>query len=122
VQTYNAAGYGPWSTGLSFTVNTPGAASLVSPSSSTNDITPTYTWNAVAGATYYYLWVNAPSDTGFVKQWYTAAQAGCPSGTGICSATPAQNHASGAHTWWIRTWSSAGYGPWSSSLTFTVIP
>jgi CSLREA domain-containing protein len=122
VQTWNAGGFGPWSAGLTFTVNAPGVATLVSPNGNTNDITPTYTWNAVPGATWYYLWVNAPSGNGFIQLWYTAAQAGCPNGTGSCSVTPAQNHALGAHTWWIRTWSSAGYGPWSNAMNFSVIP
>jgi hypothetical protein len=26
----------------------------------------------------------------------------------------------GTNTWWVQTWNSAGYGPWSSGLTFTI--
>jgi hypothetical protein len=107
---------------MNFTVNPPGGATPGSPNSNTNDNTPTYTWNAVPGATWYHLWVNAPSGNGFIQLWYTAAQAGCPNGTGSCSVTPAQNHALGAHTWFLRTWSSAGYGPWSGGQAFNITP
>ncbi|MBW1973935.1 MAG: C10 family peptidase, partial [Deltaproteobacteria bacterium] len=37
---------------------TPGKATLVSPSGTIDDNTPTYTWNEVDCATEYYLWVN----------------------------------------------------------------
>jgi hypothetical protein len=122
VQTWNSAGYGPWSSGLSFNVtppSLPGAATLVSPNTNTNDSTPTYTWNAVSGATWYFLWVNGPSGTPLLKQWFQASTA-CTVGT--CSATPATSHSSGTHRWWVQTWNSAGYGPWSSGLTFQVTP
>ncbi|HJR80936.1 MAG TPA: choice-of-anchor Q domain-containing protein [Anaerolineales bacterium] len=122
VQTWNAGGYGLWSAGMNFNVNPPGAATLVSPNSSTNDANPTYTWNAVSGAEWYYLWVNAPSGAGFVKQWFTAAAAGCPSGTDTCSVIPTTALALGAHTFWVQTWSSAGYGPWSTGQAFNVTP
>jgi hypothetical protein len=120
IRTWNAGGYGPWSAAMSFTVNTPGAATLVSPNSNTNDNMPTYTWNEVPGATHYYLWVNAPSGNGFIKQWFKVSDGICTGGT--CTATPAQALSLGAHTWYIRTWSSAGYGLWSSGQNFTVTP
>jgi hypothetical protein len=52
VQTYNINGLGPWSTGLSCTVEgaQPGAATLVSPRGSNNDNTPIYTWEEVPNA------------------------------------------------------------------------
>lgn len=122
VQTWNALGYGPWSTGMNFTlpvIPPPGQATLVSPSGSITDTTPTYVWNAVSGAEWYYLWVNAPSGNGYIKQWYDAS-AVCSGGT--CSVTPPTALASGAHTWWIRTWrAGGGYGPWSK-MDFSVGP
>jgi hypothetical protein len=123
IQTYASAGYGPWSSGLSFTVSggVPPAATLVAPSGTSCDTTPTYIWNAVSSATWYYLWVNGPSGS-VVKQWYTAAQAHCASGTGTCAVAPATTLASGTHTWWVQTWNSAGYGPWSAGKSFTVTP
>jgi hypothetical protein len=120
IQTYNSAGYGPWSSGLSFTVtSTPPAATLIAPSGTSCDPTPTYIWNAVSNATWYYLWVNGPSGN-VVKQWYTAAQAGCASGTGTCAVAPAMTLAAGNHTWWMQTYNSVGYGPWSTGKSFTV--
>ncbi len=123
IQTWNTYGYGPWSNSLSFNVQvsggTPPAATLVSPTGTITTTTPTYTWNAVSTSTWYYLWVN-DSTGNKIQTWYTAAQAGCSSGTGTCSVTPSTILASGAGQWWVRTWNSYGYGPWSNPLTFTV--
>jgi hypothetical protein len=105
---------------MSFDVVKPAATVLVSPINGVNvsTYTPTYTWNEVAGATYYYLWVNAPGGKNVIKQWYTSAQANC-NGT-ICSITPSTVLAVDTHTWEVQTWNPAGYGPWSSIATFDV--
>jgi hypothetical protein len=100
-------------------VGVPGTATLTAPSGTSCDPTPTYIWNAVSNATWYYLWVNGPSGN-VLKQWYTAAQAHCASGTGTCAIAPATTLASGNHIWWIQTWNSVGYGPWSAGQSFTV--
>jgi bacillopeptidase F len=124
VQTYGNAGFGPWSTPLSFTTPIPTiplTTTLVSPTGTIGDTTPTYTWNAVPNATWYHLWVNDATGNK-INQWYPAADAGCPDGTGTCSVTPAKVLATGAASWWIRTYNAAGYGPWSSALPFTVGP
>ncbi len=108
--------YGSWVNGVI------GPTTLVSPSGSIGTNTPTYIWNAVNTMTYYYLWVNGPSGN-VIKQWYTAAEAGCSSGTGTCSVTPATVLGSGTHTWWVQTWNPAGLGPWSAAMTFnTPVP
>ena len=122
IQTWNNAGYGPWSNGLGFNVTSSvlGKATLVSPSGTTSDSTPTYTWNAVSGSTWYYLWVN-DSTGNKIQTWYTAAQVGCAGGTGTCSITPSTSLASGSATWWIQTWNSAGTGPWSDAKNFQVL-
>jgi len=118
VQTYNPAGLGPWSLpGMSFTTSPPVAATLVSPSGTITDTTPTYIWNAVAGATWYQLVVNDSTGTK-IQQWYSASACGCASGTGTCSVTPAP-FLIGGGTWKIQTYNSAGFGPWSSSLSFS---
>lgn len=123
IQTWNPAGYGPWTGPLAFRAPPPvGPATLVSPSGDVNTVTPTYTWNAIAGATWYYLWVDDSSVPAKITQWYRAADAGCGSGTGTCSVTPTTTLAPGAARWWIQTWNAAGYGPWSSPLAFTVVP
>jgi hypothetical protein len=122
IQTWNDSGYGPWSDAMSFTVSggAPGAATLISPSGAISTKSPTYTWNAVSSSTWYLLWVNDAASNAKIQQWYTAAQAGCGSGGGTCSVTPSVTLASGATQWWIQTWNSAGYGPWSTAMSFTV--
>jgi hypothetical protein len=124
VRSWNAAGYGPWSARADFSLATapPAAATLVSPigGASTTDTTPAYTWNAVAGSSWYYLWVDGP-DSNVILQWFTAAGAGCAAGTGTCSVTPSTVLALGDHNWWIRTWNAAGAGPWSARGELTVI-
>jgi hypothetical protein len=120
VQTYSSVGLGPWSAGLSFTAPTPlapSAAIQISPTGVISDATPTYTWNAVSNATWYCLYVN-DSTGNKINQWYTSAQANCPLGTGNCTATPT-TEVRGAGQWWVRTYNSAGLGPWSSGMSFT---
>ena len=97
----------------------PGAATLVAPVGSLATATPAFTWNAVTAATQYLLWLD-DSSGGRVRQWYTAAQAGCASGTGTCTIAPGIVLTSGAGQWWIVTANSSGNGPWSSATAFTV--
>ena len=57
---------GEWSSGMAFSVppssNTPpGPATLVAPSGTATTTTPSFTWQAVSGATEYQLWVNDAS-------------------------------------------------------------
>jgi Calcineurin-like phosphoesterase len=129
IRSWNNTGYGPWSSGRSFSLpipEPPAATTLGGPSGAIADTTPTYTWNAVLdsvqgdAATHYYLWVNGPSGN-VIKLWYTANQAGC-SGGGTCSVTPPTSLTNGSYSWWVRTWNNAGYGPWSSRRDFTVGP
>ena len=118
IKAWNSSGSGPWSSAKAFTVGSSGpppAASLVSPAGGGNGSTPTYTWHAAPGATWYYLWVNDSSGNR-IKTWYTASQVGC-SGSNTCSIQPATS-VSGSSTWWVRTWNSAGIGPWSAGKTF----
>jgi len=119
IQTRNSFGDGPLSQGLAFTVSKPEAATPVSPTGKIKDRTPLYTWDAVEGSTKYYLMVN-DSTGAKIRKWYTAAEVGCPSGTGTCSATPSIELAIGTVKWWIQTWSPVGTGPWSDSIFFTL--
>ncbi len=123
IQTWNDIGTGPWSNAMTFTAPQPippTAATLIGPSGAAGTKSPIYSWNAVSNSTWYYLWVNGPSGTPVIKQWYTAEQAGCPAGTGTCSVTPSGTLTSGAHRWWIQTFGSAGNGPWSNAMDFSV--
>jgi hypothetical protein len=99
------------------------AARLLSPGGTIGDNTPTYTWRAVRGSTWYYLWVDDTTSggSGKIKIWYTAAQAGCASGRGTCSVRPRTRLANGSAEWWIQTWSDdAGEGPWSTAKRFRI--
>jgi hypothetical protein len=97
-----------------------GVATLISPWGQTFTTTPTYTWNAVADATWYHIWVNRGTGT-LGEKWYTAEEVGCPSGTGTCSLTAPAALAPGTYTWWIQAWYNA-YGPWSDGKPFYVDP
>ncbi|MCG6870474.1 MAG: PQQ-dependent sugar dehydrogenase, partial [Gammaproteobacteria bacterium] len=66
----------------------PGVVTLVSPSGTISERTPAYTWNADPFATRYRLKVADSTGTKRVNEWYSAEEAGCPSGTGTCSVTP----------------------------------
>jgi hypothetical protein len=123
VRTYNSGGLGAWSSGMSFTAPTPtapSAATQVSPTGAISDTTPTYTWNPVASANWYQLWVGDASGTK-INQWYAAADAGCADGVGTCSVTPS-TMVLGPMNWYIQTYNSGGLGPWSSGMSFTVSP
>ena len=122
IQTWSSVGYGPWSTGMSFTAPAPvlpGKATLISPSGAIQATTPTYTWNAVTNSTWYYLWVD-DSTGNRIKGWYTVAETGCGSGSGTCQVTPGTALAQGNYAWWIQTYGNGGYGPWSNQMNFTV--
>jgi hypothetical protein len=128
VRTVNGAGEGAWSSGLSFIVPQPvggippGPAVLLAPGGSITTQTPTYTWQAVSGATDYQLWINDASQQARIDTTYSAAAAGCAAAAGICSVTPAVALAAGSAMWWIRTANGSGAGTWSTGRAFTVPP
>jgi uncharacterized repeat protein (TIGR03803 family) len=95
----------------------PATATLDSPTGKITTNKPTYTWNAVPYATWYFLWVYDSNGTAY-EQMYTAAQANCPKGTGTCYVTPPWTLANGDYTWWVLTGDSFGSGPLSAPLDF----
>jgi hypothetical protein len=121
VQAMNVCGYGPWSDVAVFTAGAaPGVATLVSPSGLGISSTPTYIWNAVPAADYYLLLVTDHTSSPRIQTWYSASQAGCGGGTGICSAAPFIGLVPGDAQWFIQTYNENGYGPWSAGMGFTV--
>jgi glucose/arabinose dehydrogenase len=123
VQTWNSTGYGPWSSGVTFSTAVPTPPSAATLSSPTGNIGTNYsasfTWSEVSGATWYYLWINGPSSK-ILDKWYEAS-AICSAGT--CTASSPVTLGGGNHAWWVQTWNSGGYGPWSSGMTFyTTVP
>ena len=115
--------YGSWSAAKNFKVSITesktGTAILISPSGAITDSTPRYTWKAVAGASYYQLWVN-DSRGNRIKTWYSATALGCQSGKGNCSITPLTSLSNGNGMWKVRAWANRKYGLWSASKYFTV--
>jgi hypothetical protein len=122
IVTSNASGSGPWSAGKVFTAPgapPPGPATLIAPSGGIATQTPVFSWNAVATATHYLLWLD-DSSGGRLRQTYTAAEVGCSGGTGTCSVAPGLVLTPGAGRWWIVTSNASGSGPWSAEMTFFV--
>ena len=125
VRAQNAAGNGPWSSAMNITVLAgalPPAVTPLSPSGNVSTTKPTFTWNAVSGATGYDVFVGNTDGTVFkITQTLTAAEAGCAAGTGACTFTPTVALDLGRGSWWVRAKNAAGNGPWSSAMNITVL-
>jgi hypothetical protein len=114
----SSRGVGLWSSGTTFSVATaaPPAATLVSPAGNGVAALPTYTWNRVPGASWYYLWVTQAGSGPVVQRWYRAEEI-C--GVSTCSAALPTSLAGGhSFLWWIQTYNDFGYGPWSAPASF----
>jgi hypothetical protein len=114
----NYAGASPWSSGKAFIpFITPAVPTTVSPSGSIGSSNPTYTWNKVQGATFYYLTTVNSGSTTIVGEWVSAATA-C--GATTCSRTTGINHPNGSYTWYVLASNPAGTSAYSTGRTFTV--
>jgi hypothetical protein len=84
----------------------------------TTNLTPTYTWNEVYGATDYALLVyDFDTSTYFNQLLYTSSI--CTAGS--CSATPSYTMTNGhAYGWWVAAADQAGWSPWSIGLAYTL--
>jgi hypothetical protein len=98
----------------------PGPALPMTASDPIPTTTPTFSWSAVAVASYYALWI-ADADAGSpVTVWFTPMQAGCGTGPGACTVAAPRALAPGLVSWKVITWNSSGYGPWSTTATLVV--
>jgi hypothetical protein len=119
VITWNPFGYGPWSTTKSAVVDVadPAVPTPVHGGPSGPIVTrmPTYTWNAVSGATWYQFSVT--DALAVVREfWYSPPQA-CISTA--CSVTPNVLLAAGPAQWKVRAWRTSGAGAWPAApVTF----
>jgi hypothetical protein len=104
--------------GVNFAAS-PLGTTITYPSGTITLARPTFKWNAASGATHYYLWIKQGTVTKLLKL-YTAAQTVCSAGTGQCSLLSPLIFTAGAYSWYIRTYNTAGYGAWSSVMSFTV--
>jgi hypothetical protein len=120
VQAWGNGVYGFWSNPRDFFQLLPGRATLTSPSGTITTRTPTFRWSRVNGATWYQLWISTSGGSHVFSRWYTAAEVNCSStSSAICFRAPV-NLANGSYRFWVQTWNSYGYGPWSNPNSFTV--
>lgn len=107
--------------GKSFmTIVPPSAVTLISPTGTISDNTPTYTWNAISTATHYQLIVKNALGNVLINQRYAATDTQCASGTGTCSITPNIGLVDGNYQWSIQTSNQSGNGPLSNTMAFTI--
>ncbi len=111
----NTLGGLPYVNGATYTINKPpSAATLTSPTGNIGkDYDPVYTWNKVATASHYRLYVSGPRGL-VLDQWYEASKI-CDDTT--CSVTPGPSTTlgGGTYSWYVQTWNPVGYGPWSNN-------
>ena len=122
VRAMNSSGVGAWSGYANFGVGAlPAAPTPSAPIGGGASATPAFTFNAVAGATGYqiYLWSNA-TGSGSNTAWYTPAQVGAPSGTGTATITLPSALASGSYTWQVHAKNLSGVGAWSGYASFSI--
>jgi hypothetical protein len=121
VKAKNAAGASPWSTSMTFIVRgLPATPQLIGPTVAVATRTPSYSWNAVPGATEYTLFTDVGGIQATVT--YSAAAGGCASGTGICTITPSTPQNFGTTVYWLtRARNIGGASSWSTSMNFTIM-
>ncbi len=94
----------------------PDKPTLISPSGSITNPTPTYTWQALPNAEAYRLQVYEAEQS--TQQWYSAEEAGCANGT--CAVTPNKPLSPGDVVWWVQASNQHGVGPLSDPMIFVV--
>ncbi len=100
-------------------VTKPKATTLIGPTGNTTDTTPTYSWKAVSGAEWYYLW-SRDNKGDISNKWYHKSKLGCENGSGTCSTTPSTALPLGSVRWYVISWNKSGLSPWSKGMRFTV--
>lgn len=94
----------------------PPAVTLIAPLGSIGLNDPAFSWNAISGTAWYYLWISASDGTTF-SQWYDGGLV-CAGGT--CSVDPNLTFGAGVQRWWVQSWTLEGsYGAWSAQGSFT---
>lgn len=80
------------------------------------DLTPTYTWNAVTGATRYSLFVaDLAANQAVINTDYTSAV--CTAG--VCSVTPTVELANATqHAWYVRAGDATAWGAYTPAMVF----
>jgi hypothetical protein len=119
VEAWNGEGSRTTSEAVSFDVavpEPPTAPNLISPTGAVTTSTPTFTWNEVPEATWYFLQIEGNEQT-LLGQWYSALDV-CPGE--VCSLTVTRPIANGTYTWSMQARNSIAEGPFSAAQRFTV--
>ncbi len=94
---------------------------LISPNSMVNTNRPTFVWQAVSGATRYYLLVYQANNGRFpIRSVITPITAGCSSGNGQCRLVAPKSLSNGQYLFKVRAFTNNGWGPYSEYMSFTV--
>ena len=110
--------YGPLSPVGDYSVLTLPAAATLNPPTGT---LPTFTWNAVTGASDYRLLVrNNATNATLIDTLYSAAEVGCDTGTLCSPVIPTPQLDDGSYKGWVRTKNALGWGPLSDVVRFSV--
>jgi hypothetical protein len=115
VRGYSSAGWGPWSKFLTFNVSRPAVPTLISPSGTIGDSTPTYKWNKVATATKYKLYVYSVGAGALVLEKEVGSGA-CM--YGVCKYTSPTPLSMGNYRFKVRAYNPLGWGPSSTWMKF----
>jgi hypothetical protein len=117
----NAIGSSAYSAWMTFTVVTtaPGVPTLVSPSGTISDTTPSYRWNAVSGATAYRIGVYSVATAAYVI--LTDVSSSACSGS-VCTYHPSTTLGAGSYRFKILAKNVVGSSAYSSWMNFTVSP
>jgi hypothetical protein len=113
------AAVGPWSDGSAFVpYATPGVPTLVGPSGAVTP-RPNFRWNAVTGATDYYLLVLNAAGNVALGKWISGAAA-CVTNPCGYTLTVAEALATGTYNWFMLAGNPAGVSAYSTGRTITV--
>ena len=121
VQTWSPAGYGPWSGGDAFTIQTavPNAIALISPAGTAPaNVTQRYTWKTDPAAAWYELYITRNGSL-FLDQWFSLTNSVVDSATGDF-VVDVSGGGSASYRWSVRAWSPDGYGAWSDAMSFQI--
>jgi len=110
IRTWNTDGFGPWSDAASFTreLSLPEVAVPLSPDRTADSARPLFKWTGGEGATWTNFWVGPRG----YSQWIE--------GEGLTQWQSTRSLAYGDYTWYLRTWNTDGFGPWSTGLKFSL--
>ncbi len=100
-----------WGGPAQFTLSTQPPPNVVLNVNNVESRNPTFAWQGVERATWYYLWVGTlnPQVNMAYGAWHRADELGCD-GMGLCSLTPPNlNLPDGAYTTYMQVWGPGGF-------------